>query len=276
MKAQPAAVAPAVTDGGSHGNRGCTLFQVILVVIIFAAMAVLAGVATSVPWARAKYPYVDGAENGDKVLTFYLSTLETCKTPTSGAPSFATTCTYQSPSAFGFPSATSDGFTFMLVACSIVCALGGLGFIVAVLVLLKETGVLKITIPIMGWIIGFAWLACALSIAVLATWGAVVFPYLLVLSILGDVLPGSGVSTVNLAGLGLMAACVLIGFVWGIWAAVLQCQGVGGPPFSGCCCCPVANGEVRGGCCGSTSGATASAAAAADPTVAGPVVRVMV
>jgi hypothetical protein len=62
MKAQPAAVAPAVTDGGSHGNRGCTLFQVILVVIIFAAMAVLAGVATSVPWARAKYPYVDGAE----------------------------------------------------------------------------------------------------------------------------------------------------------------------------------------------------------------------
>jgi hypothetical protein len=136
-------------------------------------------------------------------LTFFLGSMQTCTTTNS-----ATTCVSQTPADFGFPSATVNGFKFILACAAIICALGGLGLVVAVLILLKETKVAVITErQIMGWLIAFSWLAFGFALAALITWGAVVFPYLLILTIIGNVF--GGITTVNLAGLGLIAGCLL-------------------------------------------------------------------
>jgi hypothetical protein len=136
-------------------------------------------------------------------LTFYLSNIQSC-VAAAGGP---TTCVSATPTDFSFPTATVAGFQFIIASCAIACVCGGLGLVVSILILLNERKVLSISVPLMGRLIGFSWVALGFALAALITWGAVVFPYLLILSIIGNLL--RSLTTVNLAGLGLLAACLL-------------------------------------------------------------------
>jgi hypothetical protein len=46
---------PQAPPASKRGSQGCVTFQVVLLVIVFLTMTILAGVATSVGWAKATY-----------------------------------------------------------------------------------------------------------------------------------------------------------------------------------------------------------------------------
>lgn len=182
------------------------------------------------------------APRSNDVITAYLDHVAYCVPATTEAASI---CDVYDPAVAGFSASAASAMRLALALSYITAAAALLGLATAVYLALRERGALTKVVsrgpPLhIGAAGAFAWVCVALLSLAIAAWCGAALP-----SLKRDVLPrglpdGSSYKPAVLSGLACSLTAALLSLGVGLWTAVLQCKGIGGPA----CCRGVARAEA--------------------------------